>query len=53
MVPDVMIQIDIRIYEEVVRMICATIGAVFAMWCVVHIIKTIFGAKDDTDKAGH
>lgn len=45
--PDFRLDISITIAEEVIRMGCATIGCVVAIWAVVKMTDILFGKRNE------
>jgi hypothetical protein len=43
--PDFRLDISITIAEEVIKLGCATIGFVIAMWAVVKMTQILFGNR--------
>lgn len=45
--PDFHVTVSFEAAEEVIRMVCVTVGAVTAMWGIVKMTDILFGKKDD------
>lgn len=45
--PDFRLDISITIAEDVMRMGCATVGFIVAMWAVVKMTQILFGKRNE------